>query len=226
MLPAGTEDGPCLPDTTCNLGLICHNQLCVTPSRACGAMICTNDEFCNQGSCTDRWVCMDQTDPSYLGWPDDSDLEPNDTPTEAQVFPCGDDAVVTNPMEYAARCPSRESYTNGYMNLVICPIGEVDLYAMYLLDGESVTFQLLYQWSTVLPRDLDARILRIDGSTGSLVEVTVGASTNDNETLTVQVGAGTGNPPGWYYIEVAGKTAADHNYYTISYTLNGGVIAR
>lgn len=226
MPPAGTENGPCLPDTTCNLGLICHNQLCVTPIRACGALICTEDEFCNQGSCADRWVCADQTNPEYLGWPDDADLEPNDTVGSAAVFPCLDEAVLSNPVEYVSRCPSRENYTNGYMNLVICPIGERDLYSFYLLDGDSISFNLLHQWSAVLPRDLDARILRIDGATGETVEVTAGHSTNDNETVEVQVGAGTANPAGWYYVEVAGKTAADHNYYTISYTLNGMVIAR
>ena len=56
--------------------------------------------------------------------------------------------------------------------------------------------------------------------TADFRQVTVGTSTNDNETLTVSTETSTGNPPGWYYLEVHGKTPADLGVYTVSFTLN------
>lgn len=191
---------PCGPGNTCPVGYTCQDGLCVGGT---GPTEC------------------DLSDPQYAGWPDDSDLEPNDHPDSAYTLPCGDDAVFTNPVDYVARCPSRESYTNGFLNLVICPGGERDFYAIYLLPEETVRFNLLYMWEYSPPRDLDARVWRWDFPTNDWLEdVAVGLSTNDNEELTVSTESGSGNPQGWYYLEVFGKTQQDMNYYTVSFTLN------
>jgi hypothetical protein len=195
---------PCGPGGTCPVGYSCQNGLCVGGT---GPTEC------------------DLSDPQYEGWPDDSDLEPNDHPDNATVLHCGDDAVFTNPVEYVARCPSRENYVNGFMNLLTCPGGDRDFYAIYLLPAETVRFNLLYQYAWDPPRDLDIRVWCWDYPTNDWRDdVAVGLSTNDNEELTVSTAAGSSNPQGWYYLEVFGKTAQDMNFYAISFTLNEGTM--
>jgi len=190
---------PCGPEGDCLPGYLCKTGICVDAPEPTGC---------------------DLSGPEYLGWPDDSDLEPNDHPNLALALPCGDDGVVTHPADYAARCPTRQNYTNGYMNLVICPDGEQDFFAIYLLDGETVSFSVLYQYSYT--RDVDARVWRWDEDLRDWSDdVAVGLSTNDNEQLTVSTATGSQNPPGWYYLQVFGKTPEDANFYTVAFTLNG-----
>ncbi len=197
-LSGGNE--PCGPGDTCPPGYTCRDGLCIGG---------TGDTVC------------DLTDPQYLGWPDDSDLEPNNDADTAYVLPCGDDGVFTNPTEYVSRCPSRMDYTNGLMNVTICPGEDRDFFAIYLLPEETVTFQVLYQYAWDPPRDLDARVWRWDHAVNDWLDgVAVGLSTNDNEELSVSTYVGTGNPQGWYYLEVFGKTAQDTNFFTVSFTLN------
>ena len=188
---------------------------------------CPDGYTCYGGTCMDHVpACLDPANNvEYLGWPDDSDLEPNNHPDLAVVLPCGDDAIAINPAEYMQRCPNRQEYTNGFMNLVTCPNGDRDFYAIYMMPNETVAFQILYQYDSTLPRDLDAKVWTWDwtksppnGDWNS--EVAIGASTNDNETLTVSTASGSGNLQGWYYLEVYGKTYADLNFYTVSFTLN------
>lgn len=182
---------------------------------------CPDGYQCYGGICGKTLpACMDHNSAEFSDWPDDSDLEPNNTQELALTLPCGE-----NPLEdstYGQRCPSRENYTNGYMNLTVCPENDSDFYKIFLQENETVTFQVLYQFSQQPPRDVDARVWRQDNidPTVDYREVTVGTSTNDNETLTVSTETSTGNPPGWYYLEVHGKTATDVGVYTVSFTLN------
>lgn len=182
---------------------------------------CPDGYQCYGGICGKNLpACMDHNSAEFSSWPDDSDLEPNNTQDLALTLPCGE-----NPLEdptYGQRCPSRENYTNGYMNLTICPENDSDFYKIFLQENETVTFQVLYQFSQVPPRDVDARVWRADliNPNADYQEVTVGTSTNDNETLTVSTETSTGNPPGWYYLEVHGKTPTDVGVYTVSFTLN------
>ena len=144
------------------------------------------------------------------------------------VLPCGDDGVFTNRAEYITRCPifdpggiKRTQYRNGFMNLLTCPNGDRDFYAIYLLPEETVLFEVLYKYDTALPRNLDARVWRWDYATSLWRDdVAVGLSTNDNEQLTVSTATGSNNPQGYYYLEVYGATYQDLNYYTVSFTLN------
>ena len=180
---------------------------------------CPDGYDCYGGICGKQLPdCMNPANAEYAGWPDDSDLEPNNHPDLAVILPCGDDPV-SDPT-YSQRCPSRENYTNGFMNLLICPQRDRDMYKIFLMQNEVITFQVLYMYSDTLPRDLDAKVWRYDYVQQQYVEVTVGTSTNDNETVTVSTELSTGNPEGWYYLEVHGKTDADVNYYTVSFTLN------
>ena len=180
---------------------------------------CPDGFKCYGGICRkDLPPCMDPTNLEYAGWPDDSDLEPNNVPDLAVTLPCGEDPY-TDP-SYATRCPSRDNYTNGFMNLVICPNKDRDMYKIFLQQDEAITFQVLYQYNDLLPRDLDAKIWRWDFVLQKYVEVTVGTSTNDNEVINLSTDTASGNPQGWYYLEVYGKTEADVNFYTVSFTLN------
>jgi len=181
---------------------------------------CPDGYQCYGGICGKSLpACMDHSIPEYSDWPDDSDLEPNNVQELALTLPCGE-----NPTEdptYGQRCPSRDNVNNGYMNLLICPENDTDFYKIFLQENETVTFEVLYQYSQQPPRDIDARVWRVDPiDPTSYREVTVGTSTNDNETLTVSTETSTGNPPGWYYVEVYGKTPQDVGVYTVSYTLN------
>ena len=161
---------------------------------------------------------MDPTHPDFYGWPNDSDLEPNSTPSLAVVFPCGSDEVVTNPTLYRQMCPSRDNYTNGFMNLLICPAGERDLYSIYLLAGESVYFNLLYLYQpSTWQMDIDLTVWHWDDQMQQLVEIATADTVSNNDTLSI-----TATDEGWYYADVHGKTTADINYYTISFTLNPG----
>lgn len=190
---------------------------------------CPDGYTCYGGTCLDSVpACMSPNHPEFIGWPNDSDLEPNDHPDLAVVLPCGDDGVFTNPIEYGMRCPSRNNYTNGFMNLLTCPNGDQDFYGIYLLPEETVAFRVLYQYSSALPRDIDARVWRWDFAMNSWRDdVAIGESTNDNEEgpgMTVSTAASSGNPQGWYYLQVDGKTYQDLNYYTVSFTLNASQI--
>jgi len=193
---------------------------CLFPPCDCD---CPDGAHCYGGVCLTEppGSCADPANPQYAGWPNDSDLEPNDDPDQAIVLPCGDDAVFTDPVEYDTRCPSRDNYTNGFMNLVLCPEGERDFYAIYLLADETLHFDVLYMFGWTPPRDINARVWTWDQAVGDWREdVAVGLSTNDNEELEVSTAFGTGNPQGWYYLEVFGRTFADVNFYTVSFTLN------
>ncbi|MFH2008367.1 MAG: hypothetical protein ABI333_17410 [bacterium] len=197
---------------------------------------CPDGYSCYGGTCMDKLPeCMNPANPLFLGWPDDSDLEPNDHPDMAVVLPCGDDKVISSPAEYIARCPSRAGYTNGFMNLLTCPSGDRDFYAIFMLPNEVVTFQVLHQFnpSAGIPRNLDAYIWRRDEfyvgpecpAGWQCNVVPMGSSTNDNETLTLSTSTASGNPQGWYYLEVRGATYDDLNYYTVSFTLNASGMA-
>lgn len=192
---------------------------------------CPDGYECYGGVCRkERPACMDPVNISnpmseFYNWPDDGDLEPNNVPDLAVTLPCGDDPYADP--TYGQRCPTRENYTNGFMNLVICPSNDQDVYRIYLLPDETITFQVLYQYSDTLPRDIDAQVVRWDYILGDYVEVAVGTSTNDNETITISTETTSGNPQGWYYLIVYGKIAfdqfgqpMDRNFYSVSFTLN------
>lgn len=181
---------------------------------------CPDGYNCYGGICRKTLPeCMDPSVPMYANWPDDSDLEPNNHPDLAVTLPCGDNPSADP--NYSVRCPNRTNYTNGFMNLVICPPKDRDLYKIFLLQDEAITFQILYRYGDgLLPRDLNAKVWRWDYAMNRYLEVTVGQSTNDNETLTVATDTGGGNPAGWYFLEVHGATDNDVNTYTVSFTLN------
>jgi hypothetical protein len=189
---------------------------------------CPEGYTCYGGTCLKHEpACMSSTSPEFLGWPDDSDLEPNDHPDLAVTLPCGDDGIVNSPAEYVARCPTRQNYTNWFMNLLTCPNGDRDFYKIYLLPEEAVTFRVLYNYGNgTLPRDIDARVWRWDFPNNDWKNDVVlgGQSTNDNEELTFTTALASGNPQGWYYLEIYGKTYQDLNYYTVSFTLNASQI--
>lgn len=190
---------------------------------------CPDDYTCYGGTCLKKVpACMSTGHPDFPGWPNDQDLEPNDDPSLAVVLPCGDDGVHSNPVEYAARCPSRVGYTNGFMNLLTCPNGDRDFYAIYLLPNEAVAFKVLFMHSYDPPRDLDVTVWWYEHITDTWIQdIAQGRSTNDNEdgpTMTMNTFAGSNNPQGWYYLEVFGKTYQDLNYYSVSYTLNASEI--
>jgi hypothetical protein len=184
---------------------------------SCLGQSCSGGETCYDTVCVAGLpACMDVTQPPFQTWPDDSDLEPNGTRSQAVTLPCGDDGVVTDPAEYALRCPTRQSYMNGFMNLLICPAGERDLYGLYLLSGESVAFNLMYMIDVPTQRlDLDLTVWRWDDAAQQLLEEATAASSNDNETLSI-----TASAEGWYYADVHGKCQPDINHYRISFTLN------
>lgn len=209
------------PDSGTN-GPLCegYDEVICPGGTPCGT--CPVSGHCYDGICTLALPdCLDPSHPDYLGWPDDTDLEPNGLFALATTLPCGDDGVAIDPPEYNSRCPSRANYTNGFLNLLICPVGERDLYGIYMLDNEAVTIQVIHQYSMALPRDLDVRVWTFDdGNQQWRGDVAVGLSTNDNEQVSFTTGAGNGNPEGWYYVEIAGKSPQDVNYYTISFTLN------
>ena len=184
---------------------------------------CPGGYNCVDGCCVGQGLppCMYPNHPEYQGWPNDLDLEPNDHPDLAVVLPCGDDLVATDPAQYENRCPSRNNQTHGFMNVVICPEGDRDFYAIYLLEDETITFDVVFELDGALRRDLDAAVWTWDPALGEWREdVAVGTSTNDSEQLDVSTVPGSNNPQGWYYIEVRGKSNDDLNYYNVSYTLN------
>lgn len=216
--------------------LSCYNPALPVDPFLCGAGgSCPEGYTCYGGTCmNEEPACMAGDSLEFAGWPDDSDLEPNDHPDLAVTLPCGDDGVHTDPVSYVARCPSRQGYTNGFMNLLTCPNGDRDFYKIYLLPDEVVAFRVMFQHD--MERDIDARIWREDPffsdpecPSGWNCRVSVGLSTNDNEgdadtgSLIVNTTTGT-NPPGWYYLEVFGKSYQDLNFYTVSFTLNASEI--
>jgi hypothetical protein len=182
---------------------------------------CPEGYSCYGGICsTERPACMDPSNPEYADWPDDSDLEPNNHPDLAVTLPC-----MVDPTENPdANCPARTEYTNGFMNLLICPSKDRDMYKFYMLQDEVIAFSVLYNYGDgTLPRDIDARVWRYDFNTEQYIEAPInpgGQSTRDNENFTLSTELATGNPAGWYYLEVYGKTGQDVNTYTVTFTLN------
>jgi hypothetical protein len=211
------------------LGLLsCYNPLLPDDPFLCGeGGKCPDGYKCYGGTCLKKLpACMDPSHPDYLNWPNDQDLEPNDHPSLAVVLPCGDDAVFTNPVEYVIRCPSRHDYTNGFNNLLTCPNGDRDFYAIYLLPEETVTFKIIYNYNSAPPRDIDGRVWRWNFPTSDWRnDVALGLTTNDYEELTFNTIEGSNNPQGWYYLEVFGKTYQDLNFYAVTFTLNASQIA-
>lgn len=182
---------------------------------------CPDGYSCYGGICRKTLpACMDPRVPMYALWPNDADLEPNNHPDLAVTLPCGDNPTI-DPAAYQVRCGDRINATNGYMNLVICPEKDRDLYKIFLQQDEALAVTVLYKYGDgLLPRDLNAKIWRWDYAMNLYIEVTLGMSTNDNENLTVSTDVGSGNPPGWYFIEVHGATDADVNFYSLQFTLN------
>jgi len=209
------------PDASPN-GPLCEGYDEVICPGGTPCTTCPVAGHCYDGICTLALPdCLNPDHPEYTGWPSDTDLEPNGLFELATTLPCGDEGVVIDPTEYASRCPSRADYTNGFMNLLICPEGERDLYGIYMLDDEAVTVMVLYQYAMTPPRDLDVRIWTFDvGNQQWRDDVAVGLSTNDDEQVSFTTTAGSGNPAGWYYVEVSGKGQLDINYYTVAFTLN------
>jgi hypothetical protein len=180
---------------------------------------CPDGYKCYGGVCREKApACLDHSDPQFDGWPSDADIEPNNHPSLAYELPCLGDPV-TDPT-YSTRCPSRSNASNYFGNLLICPSSDRDIYALYLLSNEILAIEVLYQYSDTPPRNLDAKVWRYDYVTTQYVEVAVGQSTNDNESITLSTETSTGNPAGWYFLEVYGASDQDVNFYHLTWTLN------
>jgi len=214
ICPADCPTGTC-GDCACGLDenpdscpVDCSNYSCLGQS-------CPSGQTCYDSICvTGLPACMDARWPPV--WPNDSDLEPNGTRDQAVTLPCGDDGVSADPTEYNQRCPNRQSYTNGFMNLLICPAGEHDFYGLYMLAGESVSLNLQYVIDVPAQQlDLDLTLWRWDNAAQELLQEATATSISDNESLSVSASV-----EGWYYADVHGKCQADINYYTLSFTLN------
>lgn len=149
----------------------------------------------------------------------DEDLEPNDDHELAITLPCGDDAVSTDPAEYFARCPARDGANNGFTTIEICSAGDRDFYQLYLLSDETAVIDVLFSYDGTQGQDIDLRVWRWDSTANDWLEVASATSETDNEAATVSTAGASGNPEGWYVLEVYGKTAADTNTYTIMYAL-------
>jgi len=187
------------------------------------AATCREGTNCFDGYCSE--FPAEDCDPNFYPIdpppePASYSLEPNGRPELAVTLPCGDDGAKLDPAEYATRCPSRGSYQNGFMHLMICPNPERDLFRFYLLPDETITFRIQYQYSDSLPRDLDLAVWLQDPLSGELHWVAESAEPNDFEELTVTSDATSDLPEGWYFVEVYGHTEQDRNFYNISFTLN------
>lgn len=150
----------------------------------------------------------------------DEDLEPNDYPEMAVTLPCGDDAVRSDPSEYFSRCPARDGANNGFTAVEICMDRDIDFYRIYLLSDETAVIEVLFSYDGAQQGDLDLRAWRWDANADDWVEVARSTTETENETATIATTASSGNPEGWYVLEVYGKTATEANTYTILYTLS------
>jgi hypothetical protein len=186
-------------------------------SHSCLGQSCPGTGTCYDGVCIQGLPdCMDPTHPDFQSWPDDSDLEPNGTPALAVTLPCGDDGVVIDPAEYYSRCPTRDNYPNGFINLAICPAGEHDLYGLYLLAGDVMTAKIMYLYDPATNHfDIDLTVWWWDDANQQAVEVATADTTTHNDDLSI-----TAQQEGWYYLDVYGKCQPDINNYTIMYLLN------
>jgi hypothetical protein len=193
-----------------------------------GKGTCPDGYQCYGGICGKKMPdCLSHADPQYDSWTsNDSDLEPNNHPELAVTLPCGDNPNPNVNPGYYTQCITRSGVTNGLTKLLICPIGDVDLYKIYLLANETISFAIATKYSASPPRDIDARIWRWDFVQNDYVTVTEGVSTNNDEVLNFSTATATGNPEGWYYLEIFGKSAdpdptkGDVNEYAITFTLN------
>lgn len=202
----------------------CYNPALPAEPFLCGpGGACPSGYTCYGGICRDSVPgCVTRQDGTLYGdWPaqaNDNDLEPNNHEDLATTLPCGQNPR-TDPT-YATRCPTRDNYTNGLMNLTICPAKDMDFYKIYLYSGETITFEVVFLHQSTPPRNLDAQVKTLDPITGQMKQVAIGQSTNNNETLNVSVDPAAELYEGWYYLVVYGATPADENYYTVSFTLN------
>jgi hypothetical protein len=129
---AGEDDTSCPEDCqlhVCGDGNCSLGEVVATCPADCdrdpcefGDPPCSSTATCYDGPCLESEPeCFDPTHPDYLGWPDDRDLEPNGRLELVTELPCLDDEVYSNRITYDQRCPARDGYTNGFMNMLICP---------------------------------------------------------------------------------------------------------
>jgi hypothetical protein len=200
-------------------GPYCHGWPEVQRPDGTWGESCPEGTYCFDGRCVE--MQLEECGAAPFDWELPAlGLEPNGRPEMATILPCGDDGVTVDPAEYAERCPNRVNYQNGFNHLLICPNPERDMFRIYLLPDEAVFFSLLYQYVSDKPRDLDLAVWRLDPATDEPIQVALADSVTDNEEITVTTDATSGNPAGWYYAEVFGKTVEDVSYYAIAFTLN------
>jgi hypothetical protein len=206
----------------------CYNPALPAEPFLCGAgKKCPDGYACYGGICRDSApACLTRSEQKYFDWPvdnqgrpaTDEDLEPNNHEDLATTLPCGSDPR-TDPT-YGTRCPTRENYTNGLMNLTVCPKKDYDFYKIYLFANETITFEIVFMHTVDPPRNLDAQVKTWDFAQQKFVQVGLGQSTNNNERINLSINPAEGKLEGWYYLVVYGATPEDENFYTVSFTLN------
>lgn len=138
----------------------------------------------------------------------DFDYEPNNTPDLAFMVQCGD--IPGNNQA----CPTRWDTERTYRNLAICGEGDIDIFKIYLDQGE--TFDVTMWYDYVAGGDLNMVLFHqeSDGGYNLSDPDEISLSTNNDEEITHSV-----TLSGWYYLMIFGATVSDVNGYALQWTI-------
>ncbi|MGM0597682.1 MAG: hypothetical protein ACQES9_11655 [Myxococcota bacterium] len=132
-----------------SLGLAVFTQSCYSPDLNEEPFACGGDH--GNGECPEGYgcyggLCLESAPSCYaddqffgeIGGSSDKDFEPNNTPDQAYIMTCG------GVPEQDTSCPNRYGGEFTYKNLTICGKGDIDIYKVYLVNGEtfSVTMNI------------------------------------------------------------------------------------
>jgi hypothetical protein len=180
------------PERSCPDGYACDlgSNVCTkgsSPASNVDAPIIPHD-----GGATDGHPAGITCDPANA---QDKDLEPNDTPQEADQGPSHlGSSILCHPVT-GGPCDPFGSYTK----FEICKPGDVDYYGMSLHAGDHLVIDVLF---SVIVGDLDAAVL---DSTGHYVVISAGTGNNEHLDFTAPT-------DGKYYLLVEGFMGQTNTY--------------
>lgn len=193
----GNQDGPCYANNTCESGLSCKNDVCVSAPVGTPGGLCYPNETCDPGvECIEK-LCV--------GPDEDSTVSPDAQPS----FTCNNDSEI-EPNESVGN-PTMTGISSQALSielaaLAICPTADKDVFSFDVAQsGTDALIEIEYQAS------LGGLTLEILNGTGNSIMSASPVGGNDN----LLRATGTNLPTGIYYAQVSADESETENNYSI-----------